>query len=211
MLRQTSRSPSFGEVSASARGVPSRAKIPCRQSPRTSGYGWRNSRSRRRRPARFGASSRSSGRTRPGWSPPRADHRPIPGYERRLGNQCLDRVGQALATLDVARPFGQPRKQMPKPPGSAGTELLVRVHAQQLLGDGQRDDLSVGHHPPGVLSWLGQKIVGGAEHRNEQQVEVGVHRGPHRSSVRDSTADFDPAAYVTSRPTGPAPAVERLI
>jgi hypothetical protein len=45
----------------------------------------------------------------------------------------------------------------------------------------------------------------------EQQVEVGVHRGPSRSSVRDSTADFDPAAYVTSQAPAPSPAVDQLI
>ena len=55
----------------------------------------------------------------------------------------------------------------------------------------------------GVLSSRGQEIVGGAEHRNEQRVDVGVHRGPSGSSVRASTDDFDPAAYVTSQPPGP--------
>jgi len=36
-----------------------------------------------------------------------------------------------------------------------------------------------------------QEIVRGAEHRNEQQVEVGEHRGPLGSTARLSTADFD--------------------
>ena len=98
---------------------------------------------------------------------------------------------------------------MPKPPVRAGAELLVGVDAQQLLGDGQGDDLRVGHHLLGVLSSRGQEIVGGAEHRNEQQVEVGVHRGPQGRRWLQSTADFDPAAYVTC--TTRPPAVERLI
>jgi hypothetical protein len=42
----------------------------------------------------------------------------------------------------------------------------------------QSDDLRVGHPATGVLRPLRQEIVSGAEHRNEQQVEVGEHRGP---------------------------------
>jgi hypothetical protein len=40
----------------------------------------------------------------------------------------------------------------------------------------------------------GQEIVGRDEHGAEPQVEVGVHRGPFRSAMPLSTADFDPAA-----------------
>jgi hypothetical protein len=56
---------------------------------------------------------------------------------------------------------------------------------------------------------FGQEIVGGDEHGREQQVEVGVHRGPHRSAMQLSTADFDPPVLNSS--TNTAPAVESLI
>ena len=61
----------------------------------------------------------------------------------------------------------------------------------------------------GVVLPLRQEIVGGAEHRGEQQVEVGVHRGPLWSAMLMSTADFDPAATKSS--TNTATAVESLI
>ena len=38
---------------------------------------------------------------------------------------------------------------------------------------------------------VGQEIVSGTEHRNQQQVEVGEHRGPLGSTARLGTADFD--------------------
>jgi hypothetical protein len=44
---------------------------------------------------------------------------------------------------------------------------------------------------------------------SEQQVEVGVHRGPLRSMTSDSTADFAPAAQKPSKTT--ALAVESII
>jgi hypothetical protein len=52
---------------------------------------------------------------------------------------------------------------------------------------------------------LGQEIVSGTEHRNQQQVEVGEHRGPLRSTARIGTADFDLTAV------GPYKSVELLI
>ncbi|HYN49421.1 MAG TPA: hypothetical protein VES62_00730 [Thermoleophilaceae bacterium] len=95
-----------------------------------------------------------------------------------LADQRLDRVAQALAALDVSGALGQMREQVPQTSGSAGPELLVRADAQQLLGDGECDDLGIGQHPPSVLGLHRQEIVSGAQHRYEQQVEVGVHRGP---------------------------------
>jgi hypothetical protein len=54
-----------------------------------------------------------------------------------------------------------------------------------------------------------QEIVSRTEHGNQQQVEVGEHRGPLGSTARIGTADFDPPA------TGPyrraTSAVELLI
>jgi hypothetical protein len=58
---------------------------------------------------------------------------------------------------------------------------------------------------------LGEEIVSGAEHRNEQQDEVGVHRGPQGRRWLQSTADFDPAAYDSFDPTPAPPAVEQPI
>jgi len=50
-----------------------------------------------------------------------------------------------------------------------------------------------------------QEIVSRTEHRNQQQVEVGEHRGPLWSTARIGTADFDLTAV------GPDKAVELLI
>jgi len=55
---------------------------------------------------------------------------------------------------------------------------------------------------------LGQEIVGSTEHRNQQQVEVGEHRGPQWSTARIGTADFDLTA---AGPYKTAKAVELLI
>jgi len=49
-----------------------------------------------------------------------------------------------------------------------------------------------------------QEIVGRDEHGREQQVEVGVHRGPLGSAMPMSTADFDPAAPKPSTNTATA-------
>jgi hypothetical protein len=58
-----------------------------------------------------------------------------------------------------------------------------------------------------------QEIVSGAEHRYQQQVEVGEHRGSSLESlVRESTADFDLSAYVPFfNPTPRLRSVELLI
>jgi hypothetical protein len=60
----------------------------------------------------------------------------------------------------------------------------------------------------GVVLPFRQEIVGRDEHGRKQQVEVGVHRDPHRSAMPISTADFDPAAPKPS--TNTATAVESL-
>ena len=53
---------------------------------------------------------------------------------------------------------------------------------------------------------LGQEIVGGAEHRSEQQVEVGEHRGPLGSTALLDTADFDLLPSLLAQATLPRPA-----
>ena len=63
----------------------------------------------------------------------------------------------------------------------------------------------------GVPLSLGQEIVGGDEHGGKQPVEVGVRRGPFRSTMRMSTADFDLAATkILENPTNTATAVQSL-
>jgi len=81
-------------------------------------------------------------------------------------------------------------------------EPLVRGVPHDRLRDRERDDLRVSQHPPGVLRSLRQEIVSGTEHRNQQQVEVGEHRGPQWSTARIGTADFDLTAagpYTTAK------------
>jgi hypothetical protein len=88
-------------------------------------------------------------------------------------------------------------------------EPSIRRDPHDRLRHAQRDDLRVCDPSSGVVLPLGQEIVGRDEHGREQQVEVGVHRGPHRSAMQLNTADFDPAAPKPS--TNTAPAVESLI
>ncbi len=116
--------------------------------------------------------------------------------------QPFQRVSQPAATLEVPRLLGQLRKQMPELLTGDGEKAPVRRDAHDRLRDAQRDDLRVCDSSRRVRLPVRQEIVGGAEHRREQQVEVGVHRGPHRSAMRVSTADFDPAAAKSSTNTG---------
>jgi hypothetical protein len=62
-------------------------------------------------------------------------------------------------------------------------EALVGADSHDRLRDAEGDDLRVGQSATGVLRLLRQEIVGGAEHRSEQQVEVGEHRGPSFGST----------------------------
>ena len=74
-------------------------------------------------------------------------------------------------------------------------ELAVGADLHHGLGDAEGDHLRVGEHPLGVICLARQEIVGEAENSNQQQVEVGEHRGPLGSTVRYGTADFDLAAF----------------
>jgi len=86
------------------------------------------------------------------------------------------------------------------------------IDPQHLLGDRQRDDLRIRHATTCVRGRFGQEIVSGAEHRYEQQVEVGEHRGPPGSTASIGTADFDPAAQKSSKTTpSTATTVESII
>ena len=128
---------------------------------------------------------------------------------REHAGQPLDRLGQPDSAFPIAGLLGQPRKQVAQALFGDREKLDVLVDPDHRLSDGERDDLRIGHASPGVLGLLGQEIVSGAEHRNKQQVEVGEHRGPLRSTALLDTADFDPAApnpYPTAHP-----AVESII
>src|SRR3954454_21775275 len=93
--------------------------------------------------------------------------------------------------------------------GSAGNRCTSRRAAiarncsserqiEHRLGDAQRDDLLIGDPSTRVLGPLGQEIVDGAVNSDQQQIEVGVHRGPPqgRRLALQSTSDFDLLAYV---------------
>ncbi|MGI8428283.1 MAG: hypothetical protein ACR2OB_03045 [Solirubrobacteraceae bacterium] len=64
-----------------------------------------------------------------------------------------------------------------------------------------------------VERFLGKEVVSYAEHVDQQQVEVGEHRGPSLtgSAVTLSTADFDQLPYDSFDPTTGPQAVELLI
>jgi hypothetical protein len=125
------------------------------------------------------------------------------------GDQRFDRVAEPVAALVVAGPFGQQREQVTEAFARDREEALVGGNPHDRLGDAERDDLRVGQHPSGVASRPWQEIVGDAEHGNQQQVEVGEHRGPLGSTARAGTADFDLTAVGPSKTA--AAAVELLI
>jgi len=80
------------------------------------------------------------------------------------------------------------------------------------LRNAQRDDLRVSHDPSGVSWLLRQEIVRSAVNSDQQQVEVGEHRGSSlESAVTERTADFDLSVYVPCRPAHEQHAVELLI
>jgi hypothetical protein len=133
----------------------------------------------------------------------------VPG---ELGNQRLEHARQPQPALVVRAALGQHGEQMSQAGARDREEALVGRDAKHRLGDAERDDLRIGDPSARVPRPLGQEIVGGAEHRNQQQIEVGEHRGPSRSSVRESTADFDLPAYEPfSTATTPTRAVAQLI
>ncbi|UUY02282.1 hypothetical protein LRS13_10835 [Svornostia abyssi] len=114
-------------------------------------------------------------------------------------DQPVDLLAAAGAALPIARLLRQPGEQMPQPPPGCREELAVAGNVHDRLRDRERDDLRIGHAAPGVLPPFRQEIVRRGEHRSEQQVEVGAHRGPLGQTVRTaSTADFDLLRYVPS-------------
>jgi len=98
-------------------------------------------------------------------------------------DQPLDRLGQPTTALMPLRLLWQRGEQVPQALLGDREKLAIRADVHHLLGDAERDDLRVGHPAPCVLARFGQEIVSGAEHRCEQQVEVGEHRGPLGSTA----------------------------
>jgi hypothetical protein len=124
-------------------------------------------------------------------------------------HQPLQRVSQAPAALVIPGLGGDAREQVTQMLGSDSEEPPVRRDSHDRLSDAERDDLRVCDSSPGVPRPARQEIVSRDIHGSEQQVEVGVHRGPLRSTMLQSTADFDPAAYKPARST--ANPVESII
>ena len=98
-------------------------------------------------------------------------------------HQPLQRVRGLAPAFEVARLFRQPGKQVIDTLGRDRQEAPVRQDSHDRLGDTQRDDQRIYDASRGVVLPLRQEIVSGNKYRSEQQVEVGVHRGP-RSTVR---------------------------
>src|SRR5215210_1460163 len=86
-----------------------------------------------------------------------------------------------------------------------GEEARVGGDTHDRLRNAEGDDLGVGQDPSAVAGSRGQEIVGGAEHADQQQVEVGEHRGPLRSTVTTAHRRLRPAA------TGPYPAAASAV
>ena len=96
--------------------------------------------------------------------------------------------------------------------GGDRQEPWIGRDSHDRLRDAQGDDLRVGDPATRVPRPLGQEIVRDAVNNREQQVEVGVHRGPPEGRRwLLSTADFDLRCYVPFNTTTPPPAVALLI
>jgi hypothetical protein len=100
-----------------------------------------------------------------------------------------------------------------QPPSSDRQELIIRTAIEHRLSDAERDDLRIGDPSPRVGGPDRQEIVNGAVNSDQQQIEVGVHRGPPQGRrLAQSTADFDLPAYVPfSTATTSAQVVAQLI
>ena len=90
---------------------------------------------------------------------------------------------------------------MPELALGSSQEAPIRRYPHQHLGDAEGDDLCIAQRAPGVAWPLGQEVVGRAVDTDQQQVEVGVHRGLLVDGVLD-TADFDLHPLVPIATTG---------
>jgi hypothetical protein len=131
------------------------------------------------------------------------------GLAGEYAHQPLQRVRQTPTALEITSLPGDPREQVAQMLRRDRQEPPVGRDPHDRLRDAERDDLRVCDASLGVLRLLGQEIVSRDINGSEQQVEVGVHRGPFRSAMHQSTADFDLAAQKPSKTT--ASAVESII
>ena len=93
--------------------------------------------------------------------------------DQRFARTAVKRLGHLFPTLTKRSGFHKRRDRL-----ADTIEALIAGDAHDRLRDTQGHDLGVSHDPPGVVGLVGKEIGSGAEHCNEQQVEVGVHRGP---------------------------------
>jgi hypothetical protein len=109
---------------------------------------------------------------------------------REHAHQPLDRLGQARATLVQSVLTRQSGEQVAELAPGGPQEAPIGRDPDQHLGDAEGDDLGVAQRAPRIGRALGQKVVGRAVDTDQEQVEVGVHRGLLVDDVED-TADFD--------------------
>jgi hypothetical protein len=92
-------------------------------------------------------------------------------------DQPRDRVGQPRPPLYKPRLLRQDRKQVRKLALGQAQEAAIAGRTQHHLGDTQRHHLRIGQ-PPSPIPRLGwQEIISRAINSNQEQVEVGGHRG----------------------------------
>ena len=105
-------------------------------------------------------------------------------------HQPLDRLRQPGLVLVLGILAGKQGEHVPELAAGGTQEAPGGVDPHQHLGDAEGDDLGVGQPAAGDARPARQEVVGRAVATDEQQVEVGVHRGLRVDGVRD-TADFD--------------------
>jgi len=130
---------------------------------------------------------------------------------RELGDQCLDHDRQPEPALVKRGALRQARKEVPDLAARRGEEPWVRRDAHHRLRNAERHDLGIGDLSASVTSAARQKIVRCAINSDQQQIEVGVHRGPQGRRSLQSTVDFDLSAYVSCSGAITPPAVALLI
>ena len=123
------------------------------------------------------------------------------------GAEPIDRLREPAAALVVAGLLGQLGEEVREPPARHRQKAAVACDAHDGLGDAEGDDLRVCDPAACISSPPGQEIVSRAENGDEEQVEVGVHRGLPVDGDLD-TADFGPSSR---NPPITAPAVESTI
>ena len=124
-----------------------------------------------------------------------------------VGEQPLNRVGEAAATLEVGRLARQMRKEMEQALARRGQEPAVAGDAHDRLGDAEGDQLGIGDPAARVGPRLWQKVVGCAINHGAESVEVGVHPGLRVDDVL-STVGFGLSASLS---LGKANLVESII